>query len=324
MEPEVLTREQYWGDFEPKKAEVANTHLMPGNAPMAKGPDKGAKAPITKTGSALEEYLLKGAAEAPPPEGADMAGTSGEQPPSLPQAKPLNPRVNVGGKEAPKELKVKKASRFALPSIERYPLDSYTDAEKAVGYFEKFASQFTPRQRREFCQNLSGRADELGIKVGHEIRKYGSATYAPEHEIAAALDTRRLVVPEAQDRLVLDKLAAARPTLPADIFAESLSEFDRITGIDHLYGQAVIDPFYATFGEKTASEDDGLSYIEGNDTVTNKLLLQLGRSPCEAMKKTFGYDFVEEFKKDPVGIFKSLPVDQKKLVSRMANDVEVG
>ena len=108
----------------------------------------------------------------------------------------------------------------------------------------------------------------------------------------------------------------------AELFAEALHEFDKLAGIDHLYGRAVIDPYYSTYGEKTAAYDDGVSHVVGNDTVSNKQLKKMAKTPCAGMGKMFGDDFVKEFRKDPVAIFNSMPVDQKKIIARMANDVD--
>jgi hypothetical protein len=97
-----------------------------------------------------------------------------------------------------------------------------------------------------------------------------------------------------------------------------------------MYGRDVLDPYYTTFGfEKTASEtlddDDGDngSHIIGNDYVTNKQLKRLVHGPMEPLKVHYGEDFVEEFRKDPIGIFKSMPADQKKHISRMAAEEDM-
>jgi hypothetical protein len=37
-------------------------------------------------------------------------------------------------------------------------------------------------------------------------------------------------------------------------------------------------------------------------------------------KKIFGLEFAEEFHKDPITIYKSLPVEQKRLIIRLAQD----
>jgi hypothetical protein len=303
---EVQTRQQFWGSFEPKKAEAAGTHVMPRGA-SGKGNDKGQKFVIPKT-----------AAVAPAPEGVEPA-VAGEQPPANPQAKPLNPRVNVEGKEPPKPQE-KKAGAFALPSLQRYPLNSFADVEKAASYFDEWGKQFVPTHRREYCVNLVKRASVLGIPLSEEIRKYGSESRAPALEVAIAIDSRRGVVTDQTHSAALSKLAEAGPTLSPELLVEALAQFDKIAGIEHLYDQEIPDPFWSVYGEKRA-QGEGNSHILGNEVVSNKQLELLAKTTCHEIKTLFGEDFLKEFKKDPVGIFNSLPADQKKVLARMANDV---
>lgn len=307
MEPEVRTRQQFWGNFEPKEAEAGGTHVMPHGSPPGRKAEKAGVIP--KTGSFLPVET----------EGVDEEGIPGEQPPANPQAAPISPRVNVTGKEAPKPAVEKKASRYALPHLQMYPLDSYADVEKAASYFDEWKGHFSPGHRREYCSNLTKRASALGIKVSPEISKYGSATYAPAAEVEIALDGRKGLLDD-QEVAVLEKLSEARPTMEPELFAETLSQFDQLTGLDHHYGSDVLDPFYSTFGVKVAEDDDGISHVIGNDIITNKQLKEYAKGPLEAMEHTFGDDLMEEFRKDPVGIFNSLPLDQKKIIIRMASE----
>jgi len=353
MNPEVRTRQQFWGNFEKKEAEASGTNLMPSSEPVDRRPDKGVKTVPVKIAeqkeriikgshwekgklvteefrfpirdaqkkeamSVLEGYLLKGAEEAPPPEDTNLQSIKGEQPLQSPQTS-INPRVDVSGKNPPKQTIEKKASRYALPGSERYPLDSYTDVQKAAVYFEKWANVFSPEHRREFCVNLLARANELSIPVSSDVEKYGSANYASTAEILAALDGRKNIIQNEEHIAVLHKLAEEQPRIRAEVFAEMLSQFDKVAGIDHLYDKDIPDPYYSTFG-KTAEEDG--AHLEGNDFVTDKQLNELAKRECKEMKQLFGEEFVKEFRKDPTSIFNSMPVDQKKVISRLATDSE--
>ena len=311
MDHDVQTRQQLWGKFEPKQAEAARTHVMPRGAPTKT--DKGSLATIPKVGA------VEGA-----PEGVEAAEVKGEQPAQHPQSKPLSPRVDVSGKEPPKVIKEKQAQHYALPSLGRYSLDSYSEVEKAADYFGEWGKQFIPAHRHEFCVNLVKRASALSIPVSEEIQKYGSVTYDDPERVQIGIDSRRSLLQGDSDLAVLDKLAEARPTLAPDEFAEVLHQFDKVAGLDYLYDADVIDPYFTTFGlQKTAAEpNDADTQIIGNDVITNKQLRLLSKSPCKEAEGMFGEDFVKEFKKDPIGIFKSMPMDQKKILGRMANDLE--
>lgn len=305
---EVQTRQQYWGNFEPKQAEAAGTHVMPHGAPVGKA--KVLKT-IPKTAAGPEERI------APPPEGVEPA-VAGEQPEQNPQTKPINPRVNVEGKEPPATPTEKKAGYFALPSLQRYPLDSFGEVEKAASYFDQYRGQFAPSHRREFCLNLVKRASALGIPLSDTIRKYGSAERAPAEEVAFAFDARKGLVTDDVHSIALSKLAESWPAIPPEILVEVLSEFDKVAGLDYLYDEQIPDPYWSVFGEKTAQDT---THVLGNEIVSDAQLRLLAKSPSQGLCDLYGKDFVQEFKEDPVGIFNSLPMDQKKVLARMANDV---
>jgi hypothetical protein len=463
MGPEVETRQQFWGDHKkPKEAEASNTYGMPTAGALGRGPDKGAKYTIPKTGAAEEfatkvasaleatirarvktgEYLGKEAttpgyitnraeaaarkmrlramanrlpgegviaaqervakrigdalsrhslaakggsrgsqalaeglmlsretsnspylrsnhnfnvltdatsklraktasaikvtemyektASAEPPDDNLESPVSGEQPDKNPQAQAINPRVDVSQQEPPKVITKKEAQYHALPSQGMYPLDSYADVKMASAYYDEWGVRFSPEHSHEYCCNLVKRAEALGIKVSDTVRKYGSEKYASAPEISAGILGRLNVLQDEEHRDLLSKLASERMMLTPDLFAATLSEFDKLAGLDQMYGRDVLDPYYTTFGfEKTASEtlddDDGDngSHIIGNDYVTNKQLKRLVHGPMEPLKVHYGEDFVEEFRKDPIGIFKSMPADQKKHISRMAAEEDM-
>jgi len=242
--------------------------------------------------------------------------TGAKQPPRLPQASALKPHVNVAGKEAPGQLILKKAEFWAMPSLERYPLDDYGQVKAASEYFDEWHGQMSPEHRREYSVNMVKRAKALRIPVGPVAERYASAGYAPDHDVQAAIDGRKLAMVDDVLINLLDKLADARPHLSPDQFAVTLAEFDKVAGIDHLYDQHVVDPYYSTFGEKRASD----SIAVGNDIMYVKDLKRFAKVGFNTMKTRFGDDMANEFVKDPVGIFNSLPTDQKKVIMRIASD----
>lgn len=316
MNDSVYTRQQRWGTFEEKEAEVGGG--MPiSSLPNAK-PDPTAKHTIPKTGSAEELFATKIAAAEGPDDNLE-APVAGEQAPKNPQAQPISPRVDVSGKEPPKLITEKQAQYLAMPSIGRYPLDGLDQVKQAAAYFDEHQGSFSPRHSREFCSNLVKRASTLGVEVSDTVQKYGGAGYASAAELDIAMDSRCLVLDD-DSQAVLGKLAEARVAMDPDDFAVALEEFDKLAGIDHLYGSDVLDPFLSTFGKTAAEGSEDGSHVIGNDIVTNNQLRELATTHCDDMKQHYGDDFVEEFKKDPVGIFKSLPVDQQKLISRQANE----
>jgi hypothetical protein len=383
---------------------------------------------------------------------AEIDYTHGVQP-QKPQAKHLQPTVDTSNKEPPKVSSEKKAELYALPSEKKYPLDSYVCVKAASSYFDTYVRHMPPPTRHEFAVNLVKRASVLAIPVSDEARKYGSEEFAPEEEIKAAFDARRIEVAHNTDALKLlgevekvarlrmwkeafavtekghvfdtamaelekehalerarlgqvfqslpyhdpargsvrpglldalrfnaisaegdhptsaarhqhyvaekhragrnawnplggvltplaeeeggttglfsrlgrvrDKEASAQAFSPEEVVA-LLEEFDKVAGLDHCYDRTVPDPYYSIYGFEKTAQDPEFSEVIGNELVTEADIKRLARIGAHSVKTTFGIEFQEEFLKDPVGIYKSLPLDQRKMLSRMANSTQPG
>ena len=254
------------------------------------------------------------------------------------EARHLHPTVDVSDKEPPKYLHEKKAANFALPAQEKYPLDSYAQVKAASAYFDTYARHMAPPMRHEYAVNLVKRASALAVRVSDTARKYGAEDFAPEAEIKAAFDARRIELHDddalkllgavekiARFRMWKEASAEAPQPFSADEVVELLAEFDKVAGLDHHYDRTIPDPYFSIYGfEKSAADDPEFSEVVGNENVTEEDLRRLARIAAFTIKTTFGADFQEEFLKDPVGIFKSLPLAQKKMVMRMANGTGPG
>lgn len=290
-----------------KTAEASGTHLMPSGAPVYTDLNKNPAKTIRKVAESSDLVQSLETTE----------GQPGEQVQKLPQAASIPLRVDTTGKNAPTLPTAKTAERYALPAFARYPLDSYAHVKEAAAYFDEYSGQMAPEMRHEYCQNLVKRADELGIKVSSAARKYGAQSYAPLSEIEAALSMRTGILKEAAFQGGLDYLKQNRALMKPEDFAVALGEFDKVAGIAELYDRDIHDPYYSTFGEKRASDDSAI--LVGNDYISHEELKRFARTSAGKLKEAFGEDFVDEFRKDPVSITKSLPVDQKKMVIRLAS-----
>ena len=295
-----------------KKGEVSGTPIAPNQEDLS--PAKG-KAVVKKTAAA--GHLVQGKEKHPKSEKSapleENAAVPGVQP-AAHQQKQLTPHVNVQGAEPPSETKLKVSMVTALPG--RYPLDSYQQVKVAAAYFEENHMHFTPVERHVYCANLAKRASVLGIPISETAQKYGSTGYAPEDEIEYALDLRRSIVADGY-RDLLNKLSSVRESIEPDVFCLALGELDKTAGIAHHYDREIFDPYFSTFGSEKMAE-----YTEniGNDYVNEDMLKQLAQSARAFLAKRFGEDMAGEFQKDPVGIFKSLPMEQKKIIMRLSAD----
>lgn len=292
-----------------KGAEAIGSSVMPISAPTADGPAP-TKTTIRKVGGAT------GAHHPECPDDNLGKSNTAETPQRLPQSAPLKPHVNVAGKEPPGLLKLKEAEYYALPSCKMYPLDGADQVKLASDYFDEYSCRMAPEQRREFCVNMVKRANLLSITVSDTAAKYAAAGYAEPSAIEIALDGRRLAIVDEVSLGTLDKLAELRGRMAPEDFAVTLGEFDKAAGIDHLYGRHVMDPYLSTFGEKRAAD----SVIVGNDFMSVHQLKRLAATGYEMIRHRFGDELANEFVKEPLSVFNSLPLDQKKVMMRMASD----
>jgi hypothetical protein len=326
----------------PKVAEASGTALLP-NQPTL-GLPSASKTVIQKTARlgrlVASERSHHGGEQAVEPD--VVHPPTHEQKGKLPQAGHLRPTCDVTNFEAPARMHEKKGSVFALPSEGKYPLDTYDQVKTANHWYSQYANHLTPDKRREFATNFMKRASELDIRTdNYDLKRYGSNTPASEAEIKAAFDARRLEVAHNDAALQLlgevEKVARTRIWRDAGTIVELspeqicgvVEEFDKVAGLNHRY-DVVPDPYYTMFGvEKNAdgkkdNNDPAWSDQIANDCVTSADLHRLAQIGALSVKTTFGNDFQEEFLKDPVGMYESLPRTQKKMLMRMANSTQPG
>lgn len=243
-------------------------------------------------------------------------GKPGSSNTSVAKSASLQPHVSVLGLEPRRQLFEKRAEHYAFQ--ETFPLDSYTEVQAASAYFDDMYKRMPPDMRHEFAVNMVKRASAMGVPFSKEAAAYGSTGFAETPHLEIALDTRRPFVSEKQ-AAVLDRVFEHRAALGPEQYAAVLAEFDKLAGIDWRYDHAVLDPYASTFGVKQASAD-GDSWINGNDYVTKQQILNYGVTATKTLAEDYGEDFMKEFRKDPWGIFNSLPLLQKRRLARAASD----
>lgn len=320
---EYRTRQQQWHDIYgntlDKAAELAGTYDMPNTKPAPK-PKPGEKVAGEgeKTAEATDFLKLAFDQFRGPVETNEHAALPAAAPPAFPQVH-LKPHVDVRGKEPKAHATEKKAERYALPLDERYPLDGYDQVKEASAYFDEYANAMPYEVRREYCQNLVPRAEELGIKVSAEAKKYASSKYTPAEEIDLYLEMRKQALQDETHVAVLEKVAATRRYMFPDQFVTLLQQFDKMAGLQDLYGNAFPDPVLSTMG-KVAAADPNKALLEGNEYASLQDLVTFAQSRQSVVAQRFGKELAQEFTKDPEGIYKSLPRDQRLIILRMVNN----
>lgn len=332
----VVTPHQVQDALGRKHAEVTGSPDMPLQGPGTKPAPAKAVVKLSEMGHLVPGH--GGQSDDLGPEEHPSKHLDNRQQPSLPQMH-MKPHVVSLGSHKP--VAVKKASVYALG--EKYPLDSYKQVEAAAHYFEEYGRRFAPVDRRTYCLALVKRASDLGVTVSDTVQKYGSYSLAPPEEIKVAFAARRNLLQDTKQIAVLDgiehyckeqlwrdgptglwKAAEEGTAMPGfDIYhpfviCAALEEFDKEAGLDFLYDGDVPDPYFSVYGFEKKAEDADYSWTEGNDTVFARDLETLAKTNSHSIARAFNKELAKEFRKDPVGIFKSLPREQKKIISRMA------
>ena len=295
-----------------KLADVTGTSCMPYQEPTNKTVGT-SKTVIKKAGLGHLVPGHKGETQNFGPEETEHSDyTHGKNPAKMPQARQIKAHCDVSSKTASAVVQTKEASTFALPSEKKYPLDSYVQIKTAGEYFEEYYKNFTPQHRHEYAANLIKRAGDVGLTMGDMALRYGALKYASHDDINVAYELRdKACAWDDNAREMLHELFEKRAELDPEVFAAALGEFDKAAELTHLYDAHVPDPYASTFGfEKKANAVD----------VDEGALHKLARSKMAALQEKFASDFCEEFKRDPVGIFQSMPSEQQQILLKMANE----
>lgn len=300
-----------------KAAEMSGTYMAPNQAPGSLS-----QAVAGKKGTAFNSQAEKSAGHSVPGHGSEAGvelergkALTGEQYQRAPQSKVMKGHVDVTGKESGGAVKEKRATHYALEG--RYPLDSYGEVKQASVYFDMYGRVMAPADRHEYAVALVKRAGELGIEVSDEAEQMGSTTYAPAWQIKVGFDARLKYV-DGPARDMLDGLWRGRAGLDPDVFCEALAGIDKVAMVDWMWGQHIPDPWSTTYGTEKRAGDD--VWVNGNDYVTKDQVEQFGLTGTSTLEGSFGADFGKEFRKDPWGIFQSMPLLQKRRIARMATD----
>lgn len=203
---------------------------------------------------------------------------------------------------------------MAVPSQDKYPLDSYADVQAAIPFFEKNASKLHPRVRREFALNLQKRADDLHVPTSQSIQMYASEQYADKSKVAQQIQLRmKKTAGVAQNKYAVffEKCASVTPGAAA----EALSYLDEENGLDFDWDGRLLDPYAAVLAhEKTAEQ---YAHHDSLGSITDEDLHRLAAKEKRNVEKALGEEFYESFKDDPVSVYKSLPMDEKRVLIRL-------
>lgn len=208
---------------------------------------------------------------------------------------------------------------YALPTQQKYPIDSYADVKTASAYFDEHLTSFRPEDRREFAVSLAARMEELSLPLTESVSKYAGHEYGPHIDVEIAARARNYVGTDHEG--AYEVLLEKRASTPPHVMLEMIHELDGLSGAAQKYDSPLgfRDPFQAVYG-KVAAEVKPWTWSEGNEYVTDTMLQDLALNRYPALDRAFGMDMRKSFQQDPIGVFTSMPDPQKIVLARLAAD----
>ena len=241
----------------------------------------------------------------------------------------------------------------------RYPLSTPEQVKVAAVYLDKNERAFTPEERHEFATKIAARGHEYGIiddlRGTPVLHKYAGPGMDYGHDLKKHLAKRKAFseIDEAslEKTSSMNKLAS---TGFGDIFwgdidqrigicrekhieepryetlrrdaselgmaktAMALIHLDKNTGLSKYWGKSIQDPYAAVYGKyhvKTAQEFT----MFGDQRITRTDLLSV---KAQDFINKFGDSVWNEFQRNPLVIFESMPSPEKAVIAGMiANPV---
>lgn len=199
-------------------------------------------------------------------------------------------------------------------------LDTQEKTAVACAWFDENHPDMHPRERHATAVPLLKQAKAQGVKASETLERYGSQTYAPSLKTAHVTRLNHLGQDDTDGQDLLNLLFDKAASVSPERFAEGLAEFDKGMNLDQYWDKGIPNPWYATFGQIKTAE---YVFTDGNDRVTGSALLRLAQNPL-LLKESFSGELVDGFMKNPVVVFDSLPLAQKKIIMRIATDQNSG
>ena len=196
----------------------------------------------------------------------------------------------------------------------RFPVDTHAQIKQAEQYFQDFKSEMSPTLRHNFCVKLAERARDLALPVSKDVAAYSHTTRSPAMQ--GYVEARSTLVPE-EFHPALEDIVKMAGEVSNEALLSAVEAFDRGAGIDSLWGHRLPDPALTVYGPvKTAGDTwhwSGYGLIVRADHLTHLI-----NNWPHVVKKAFGHEFDEKFKKAPTKAFDSLSGQGKAALARIA------
>jgi hypothetical protein len=207
---------------------------------------------------------------------------------------------------------------YRAPPPERRP------HQKLAGYSLLAETQRTwldkqPHEKRASALQLRAEGQEIAMELPQEIYAYTGEELSPK--FASHMRMRAQSTANTDLSAEYSRLGKVASVLGPEESLKALYELDKLAGFywgsGNRYGRNMADPFLCVYEtEKTAM----WSWSHGGDHINQAQLIAFANNPesARAVNLTFAGGMWEKLMKNPVGTFKSLPLEQQILLSRMA------
>jgi hypothetical protein len=218
---------------------------------------------------------------------------------------------------------------YALPAKKKYPIETAEQLKTASVYFDKYITNFHPAERAAIAETMEKRASELKTYLDNDwIYNYSrrGATYSPDFGLhmnmrKEACAGKKIDVNGKKIDAVelLEKVASKKDIIPAREMVDLIHGFDKRAGLDNQYDQRVRDPFFTVYGSSTNAKYD-LQKVASDMYAKELEEATTNESFISKLAASFGDDFAENFKQDPVNIYDSMPKPEKELIINYARE----
>ena len=203
----------------------------------------------------------------------------------------------------------KEETLFALPSKNKYPLETSAQVKKASVYFEKNHKKMDENDTLEFALNVIKRADDLDVPIKDtEVSKYAELDFETFNKsFYDNIQVRKSYLRDNEDPLseTYDDLLRRSDDWGVVKTAEVLYEIDKKAELTGTYGKGIDTPAFAVAG-KVGSEGmdiDG-NYITGSS---------IDSIPSGELTTIVGNDVIDDLRgDDKLDVLKSLPTPVRK------------
>lgn len=199
--------------------------------------------------------------------------------------------------------------------IMRYPLKNPEQVKTASEYFDRHQRSFEPHERHEFASKIAARSLEYEMEdiiQMPSIAKYAGIQFGSyfEDQVEKRID---LCKKKKKSHAGYENLIKQANQFGANKCAIAMEHLDHANGMTQYWGKWIEDPYASTFGNqiKQASEKKvshaGKDYSEAD----------LKSIPKKDLEDKMSKEFCNEFYKDPVTMFNSMPNPEKSSIISM-------